>query len=528
MIPKHIIKLEEMPITTNGKLNFKLLKQYKLEKAEKQTYHAPENDLQKLLCKTWNKYLDNKIGIDDNIFDSGVDSLIAIKFKTELLSHNINIPYANLFKYPTVRSLSENTDLQEIISTIGQYDYTKINKILEKNNIETLKSNIKHNYKNNILLLGSNGFVGSHILYSFIKQDSGTAYCIVRKKHNKSAKARFLDTIHFYFGNELDEFIDNRIIILQGDITKDYFDLNTENYNEIINNTSTVINSAAMVKHYGKIEKFKNININATKNLCKFCQKYNKKLLHISTISVSENSNIDSTYIASKNYDGSVFAENNLYIGQVLNNEYTYSKFKAERIILSNIADGLNAKIIRLGNITNRFSDGKFQINPENNAFSNRLKSFVYLKCIPDYLQSLPLEFTPVDLCSKAIIYILQNNIKNFSVFHLYNNNTIYLKDFIEILKDNSIKIKFVEQKKFKNRIQKTLENPESQNSLSGIINDLNNNYELIYKKDIDLSSDLTQLYLSRLGFNWPIIDENYIIKYINYMKKINYFKEEN
>ena len=527
MIPKHIIKLEEMPITTNGKLNFKLLKQYKLEKAEKQTYHAPENDLQKLLCKTWNKYLDNKIGIDDNIFDSGVDSLIAIKFKTELLSHNINIPYANLFKYPTVRSLSENTDLQEIISTIGQYDYTKINKILEKNNLETLKSNIKHNYKNNILLLGSNGFVGSHILYNFIKQDSGIAYCIVRKKHHKSAKARFLDTIHFYFGNELDEFIDNRIIILQGDITKEYFDLNTEDYKEIINNTSTVINSAAMVKHYGKIEKFKNININATKNLCEYCQKYNKKLLHISTISVSENSNIDSTYIASKNFDGSVFAENNLYIGQVLNNEYTYSKFKAERIILSNIADGLNAKIIRLGNITNRFSDGKFQINPENNAFANRLKSFVYLKCIPDYLQNLPLEFTPVDLCSKAIIFILQNNIKNFSVFHLYNNNSIYLKDFIDILKDNNIKIDFVEQKKFKNSVQKTLESPESQNTLSGIINDLNNNYELNYKKDIDLSSNLTQLYLERLGFNWPKIDETYITKYISYMKKINYFKEE-
>ncbi len=528
MVPKHLIKLDKMPITINGKIDKKDLDKRKITKTEKQTYVAPENKLQTLLCNTWNQLLHTQVGIDDDIFEIGVDSLIAIKFKTALLSHNINIPYANLFKYPTVRTLSENTKLEETTSNLGNFDYTKIKKILDKNNLETLKNAVvSHNYKNNILLLGSNGFVGSHILYNFIKQDSGKAYCIIRDKNNKSAKERLIDTLHFYFDNELDPFINDRIIILKGDITKENFGLDKEIFEEITQKISTIINSAAMVKHYGDIKKFKEVNIKLTEKLCEYCKNNRKKLFHTSTMSISESSNIDATYVASKKYEGIEFTENDLYIGQILDNSYTSTKFEAERIILSYMVDGLNAKIIRLGNITNRFSDGKFQINPNENAFANRLKSFILLKNIPEYLQALPLEFTPVDLCGKAIVYILQNNIRDFSIYHLYNNHSIYLKNFVDILNMNDIKLKFVESKKFKSSIKKILDESELQDQLSGIINDLNENYDLIYEKDVDLSSTLTQFFLQRLGFEWPKIEENYIQKYINYMKKINFFKEE-
>ncbi len=528
MVPKYIIKLDKMPITTNGKINKRELEKRKITKTEKRTYIAPENELQTLLCDTWNRFLHTQIGIDDNIFEVGVDSLIAIKFKTALLAHNINIPYANLFKYPTVRLLSENTHLHESTSNLGNFDYTKINKVLQKNNWETLKTaKITHNYKNNILLLGSNGFVGSHILYQFIKQDAGKAYCIIRDKNNKLAKDRLMDTLHFYFGNELDSLIDDRIILLRGDITKDNFGLNKEVFDEITKQISTVINSAAMVKHYGDIKKFKEVNIKLTEKLCEYCKNNHKKLLHTSTMSVSESSNMDATYVASKKYEGTPFAENNLYIGQILDNSYTSTKFEAERIILSYLADGLNAKIIRLGNITNRSSDGTFQINPDENAFANRLKSFIRLKNIPDYLQALPLEFTPVDLCAKAIVYILQNTIKDFSIYHLYNNHSIYLKDFVSILNENKIPLNFVESKKFKSIIKKMLEDSELQNELSGVINDLSEDYDLIYERDVDLNCDLTQFFLQRFGFEWIKIDDNYIEKYIAYMKKIDFFKEE-
>ena len=71
------------------------------------------------------------------------------------------------------------------------------------------------------------------------------------------------------------------------------------------------------------------------------------------------------------------FYETNLFIGQKIKGIYTTTKYKAELIVLEAIYDGLDAQILRLGNITNRYCDGVFQQNINNNAFAKRIKSFI-------------------------------------------------------------------------------------------------------------------------------------------------------
>ena len=512
MVPKYIIKLDNMPITRNGKIDLKALKEYKIENIETSNYVAPENEMQKLFCDTWEKLLNTKVGITDDIFELGADSLLAIKFKVELLSHNVSVEYADIFKYPTVKELSEVNSITNT-EQIDSYDYTEINKILEKNNIKNAK-NVVTNKSNNVLLLGSNGFVGMHILYQFIKKDNGKIYCIVRDKNKLSARTRFLDALHFYFNNELDEFIDNRIIILKGDITKENFGLNTELYNDIVNNVSIVINSSANVKHYGNFKNFENINIGLTKKAIEFCENYNKRLIQISTTSVSGEIN--------KN-EHITFSENNLYIGQNLDNVYVKSKFKAERIILEHIAKGLKAQILRLGNITNRYSDGKFQINANENAFIGRIQAFISLGIIPEYLLNAKLEFTPVDLCGLAVVSIIQNYIPDFSVFHLYNNEFITMQDFIDILKKYNINLKVVNSVEFQKIIKAALLDDNKKDILSGIINELdsNNNFEI--NSNIDILSEFSRSFLYAIDFKWLKIDNVYIEKYIKYFKNIKF-----
>ena len=58
------------------------------------------------------------------------------------------------------------------------------------------------------------------------------------------------------------------------------------------------------------------------------------------------------------------------------------------------IQNGLKAQILRLGNITNRYNDGKFQINATENAFLNRIVTFIKLGYIPEELSNTLLEFT--------------------------------------------------------------------------------------------------------------------------------------
>ena len=51
----------------------------------------------------------------------------------------------------------------------------------------------------------------------------------------------------------------------------------------------------------------------------------------------------------------------------------------------------------------------------------------------------------------------MQNYVPDFSVFHLYNNNYITMKDFIETLKKYNINLKVVNDKEFDKIIKDAL-----------------------------------------------------------------------
>ena len=523
MVPKYITQIESLPITRNGKIDRKILQQYKENIENSAKYVKPETEQEKLFCEVWEKLLNTKIGIETDVFESGADSLIAIKFKTELLALNIRVSYADIFKYKTVKEFCKHSDIKE--ESQDNYDYTNINKILEKNDISNIV-NIENNENNNVLLFGGTGFVGAHIIESFINNDKGNIYCIVRDKYRKKGRERLIEILHFYFEEKLDKYIDNRIFIINGDIYKENFNLTNAQIQEIIKNVNIIINTAAIVKHFGDEQEFIDININATQNIINFCKENGKRMIHISTLSVSGNSILEGETPKIEQTENINFSEKDLYKGQIIENNYTKSKFEAERRILENIDNGLNAQILRLGNITNRYSDGKFQINVKDNAFANKIKSFVSLGCIPEYMLESYLEFTPVDICANAIIKIIQNYNKYYTVFHLYNNNHVILSNFIKYLKKSNIDIKFINEYKFKEKIEKVL-NENDRDILSGIVNDLDENKKLRYNSKINITNEFTRGFLYKIGFEWPIIDEKYVEKYIQYLIKVKFLKGE-
>ena len=135
------------------------------------------------------------------------------------------------------------------------------------------------------------------------------------------------------------------------------------------------------------------------------------------------------------------FNEKNLYIGQDIENVYVNTKFAAEVEILNAIIEsGLDGKILRLGNLTGRFSDGKFQPNVEDNAFSNRVKALIEIHAMPKSMYEKYIEMTPIDVVSDAINKIMEISNKNI-VYHLFNHNHIPMPYFVEILQSLGVKV---------------------------------------------------------------------------------------
>lgn len=522
MIPSIYMQLENFPITVNGKIDKNSLPKPKIKST--QAYVSPSTDLQKTLCSIWQELFGiKKVGINDNFFDLGGDSLSAIKFQVEALNRNLNISYADIFSNPTIKLLSEKSTSQVINKGIEEeYDYSKINNLLLFNDIKNIPKNIKQHEINSILLTGSTGFLGSHILDNYLSTNpKGVVYCFVRRKDLGNPEERLKKTLEFYFGNKYDKIFGKNIKVITADITLENFGLNSIDYEDLAKKIDIVINSAALVKHYGDYEQFNDINVLGTKRLINFCKKYNKKLYHISTASVSgmglPENNIE------KNEQVTYFSERDLYKNQNLNNTYIRTKFEAEKLILENINLGLDACIFRMGNISNRYSDSKFQINVSENAFVNRIKSILKLGVIQEGFKNHATEFAPVDICAKAIINIINTN-PNFTVFHIFNNNLISFIDIIKYLNDLGIDLKFVPDEEFSATVNKFLKNSKLKNEISGIITDLNSNKLFTLNANILLDCDFTVSYLNTINFKWPKINKKYITNYIEYFRKIKYF----
>lgn len=529
MVPTYVMHLKEMPYTINRKIDRKSLPQPSFNITSNKdiiTYKNLTTNEKKLL-KIWKNILNiENISIDDNFFDIGGDSISAINMQLEAMKNGFNFEYSDIFNFPTIKMLSNSRSTKSSsIENLSNYDYSNINKLLKRNNINNIKD-IKKYCVNNILLIGGTGYLGAHIINSFLQNEHGNIYCLVRQKNNIIPYERLRNTLNFYFG---ENFFDNnlkRIFILEGDITKKNLGLSSENILLLKNNISTVINSGAIVKHFGQKDLFEKINVEGTKNIVNLCKMLNKRLLHISTISISGNgekeNSIEEIYKTKESTQ--TFSEQNLFVNQNLNGIYTITKFKAERIIFESILNGLDAQILRIGNIVNRFSDGKFQQNTSENAFALRIKSFINIGAFPEYSLNHSIELTPVDLCANAIIKILQyNSICN--VFHIYNTNLMPIQLFYETLNNMGINLLPVSDSKMTNIIEELLNNPSKKDVLSGIIQDLDAKKRLIYTSNINLCSDFTETYLKHIGFSWEKINNNYIVKYINYFRKIKFLE---
>ena len=525
MIPTYFIKMKKLPINQNGKVDKNLLPTNFEKNINTIKKDKPTTNEEKKLLEMFKKILNTEdIGILDNFFDLGGDSLTAMKLQIEAISQNINITYSDIFNFPTVKELADSINLSKKHYKTSIQDFSEYDNLLKNNTLD--KTIICENtVVGNILLTGVTGFLGAHILDSFIKKENGKIYCLIRGKSNMSAKERLYNVLHFYFENKYDNLVDDRIIAVEGNVAYKNLGLNDTEYNLLGSNISTIIHSAALVKHYGVYKDFEETNVIGTQNIVTLAKQFNTKLLHISTISVSgnnlaEGSNIDNNFDEEKTFD-----ETNFYIGQNLDNLYVRSKFEAERIVFDAIEQGLSASVLRMGNLTSRFSEGKFQQNHFENAFVNRLKSFLQIGVFPKDLLNLYCEFTPIDCCGDAIINIASHFNKNYTVFHLLNEKHVYLDRLFNMLQEIGIDIKLISYSEFSEIIKELLNNPDKKQYVSGIINDLTKDKKLVYKSDVKIESNFTKEFLYKTGFEWPYIDINYINNYFKYLTDIGYFK---
>lgn len=339
----------------------------------------------------------------------------------------------------------------------------------------------------------------------------------MRSERKDYGYERVRKILEYYFGNQYNAEFDSRIIIIEGDIERESLSEN------VPKDVQTVIHTAACVSHYGSYDFFHRVNVEGTRHIVNYAKLIGARLIHVSTLSVSGN-NMTDDFISYDLEEEKYFNETSLYIGQPLDNVYIDSKFKAEMVVYDAILEGLDAKVVRVGNLTNRAKDYKFQPNYMQNAFLTRVKAVLEFGMFPDYLMPLPLEFSPVDLTAEGIIKIAWYADRQ-CVFHLYNNHPIYFERFLEVVKELGISMKVINGVEFDSALEQTMRNAKTEYIFKAFQNDLDERGQLSYANNIHIVNDFTDWFLEQVGFKWNEIGMEYMKGYVNYFRKIGYLE---
>jgi amino acid adenylation domain-containing protein/non-ribosomal peptide synthase protein (TIGR01720 family) len=111
MVPSAIIRLDKIPLSSNGKVNRKALPKPSEDQLSSE-YIAPQSATEITISETWKALLKCKqVGINDNFFDLGGHSLLATQMVSRLArTLNIEVPMELVFRMPTVKSLAIKID----------------------------------------------------------------------------------------------------------------------------------------------------------------------------------------------------------------------------------------------------------------------------------------------------------------------------------------------------------------------------------------------------------------------------------
>ncbi|MBQ9892580.1 MAG: amino acid adenylation domain-containing protein [Bacteroidales bacterium] len=520
MVPAATMQIDSIPLNQNQKVNRKALPAPVINVAQRH-YDAPLGDTEKLFCKIFQDVLSmDKVGATDNFFDLGGTSLMVTRVIIEADKAGRHVAYGDIFDHPTPRLLAASLDKDGEAAagedrTVTGYDYSAIDRILGENTLDAFRSGGMLGMKN-VLLTGATGYLGIHMLNELIHSDAATICCLVRGKGRDEAERRLKTLLYYYFESTFQELFDSgRLRVAVGDVTSDIGAAVGPLCEDAP--VDTVFNCAAVVKHFSKGTEIEDVNVGGAAACVEFCLAHGARLIHVSTYSTAglNTGDLDPS---------TVLTETKLYYGQSMENAYVHSKFLSERLVLEAAATrGLSAKVVRLGNLAPRSTDGEFQINFQTNSAMGRVRAYKVIGGYPYGATEQPMEFSPINEVARAIV-LLSRTPEKCRLFHPYNNHSVFFGDVLDELRIIGDAPRQMEEEEFARRMEEAGADPDKAPLLTGVLAYADMAHG---KKATMIMPDnrYTTQVLYRLGFRWSPTSWDYVDKFLLAISRLGYFK---
>ncbi|MBP2000232.1 amino acid adenylation domain-containing protein/thioester reductase-like protein [Paenibacillus shirakamiensis] len=447
MVPKHFCFIEDMPLSPTGKIDRKKLDLLEISMPPLDSeYIPPVNELQWEISRAWEKALgQTNISIHDDFFDMGGYSLKILEILVVLKPSFPQLKINDFFVYPTIATLSQRieeliasgvpqmqVDLtlpQQPLAEFPEYFYgvPKTDRVLSDQQC--------------ILLTGATGYLGSHLLYELLHQSTeATIYCLVRPSEEQQPFDRLVQVMKGYFGEEIAERMQRRVLAIEGDLEKDNLGLSMLNRIIVDEQIDSIIHCGAEVKHFGDAEYFTRVNVDSTNRLLDMARRKPQIRFHfISTLGIPED------LAAGGQWESIV--DGSGYETSAIDNVYTNSKLEAEKLVVRAGQEGIAASIYRVGNLSCNSTNGIFQKNMDHNAFVRMLKAMLLLKKAPKVKWEV--DVTPINYAGASITSLLLQQTTVGRMFHICNPVSVPYEQMVNYFRDYGYEIALLDWKEY-------------------------------------------------------------------------------
>lgn len=511
MVPAIFMFIEKIPLTPNGKTDFRALPSTGLHFAKSETnYVAPETPTEEKLTEIWGMILGNsRIGVHDNFFEIGGHSLLATQLIFKMRKDfEMDLPLRLLFEKPTISGMAEmierirNENEEVMRESIINVDLSKEVHLDEDIQPDIEGVSIPMN-PDSIFLTGATGFLGSFLLHELLKKTQSKVYCLVRAKDDEEGIRRIQSNLEKY--RLWNDAYNDRIVPVVGDLARPQLGLTDKAFKELTLKIDVIYHNGALVNFIYPYESLKAANVEGTKEVIRLASQAKIKPIHfISTLYV---------FPPSKNNTARFVKESDpLESSEGLRMGYTQSKWVAENILTIAKHRGIPVSIYRPGRISGHSLTGACQTN---DFFWTIIKGCVQMNSYPDI--DVTFEMSPVDYMAEAIVAISLQKESIGKNYHLYHKEPISLKYFSSILAKIGYSLKKVTQDEWLSTMV------ESNNAAQPLVNLLAEgvfNGAKIEFDDHNVAQRLADTYVA-----CPDIDEKMIKAIVSYFIETEYLE---
>ncbi|MBE9169068.1 amino acid adenylation domain-containing protein [Pleurocapsales cyanobacterium LEGE 06147] len=459
MVPSAFVFMDALPLTPSGKVERRSLPAPSQTRPTlKEDFVPPRTSVEKQLAKIWSQVLQvEPIGIHDNFFDLGGNSLLAIQLvhKTREAFQK-ELPMVALFDAPTIAELSKFIDTSMNFGVTVTSDSISVSKLEAEAALDPAidPDDLPFDFvtePNNVLITGVTGFLGAFLLYELLEQTQASVYCLVRATNAETGKQKIRSNLEKYL--IWNEEYSSRIVPVIGDLSQPSLGLSQRQFLELANKIEVIYHNGASISLIHPYSVLRAANVLGTQELLKLATQIKIKPIHfISTLDVFQTSHAFSTDPIAEQ-DELNPAEAVYFDG------YTKSKWVSEKMIRIAQSRGLPASIYRPAMIAGHSKTG---VSNVNDLMNRLIKGFIELKSAPNF--EMMINIAPVDYFSKGAIYLSKQKESLGKGFNFINPQPLPMSEFIQLINSCGYPVKQVEHREWEALLLQNI------SSLDGIV----------------------------------------------------------